>query len=69
MYLLLKFTHGFEMPFIDRQRQEARTYSAWLRHLESYAKISEHALLEHVGCQCDKYLDNATERALYAGTG
>jgi hypothetical protein len=76
-YLLQKFIHVFSKPLADRLRQGNRTLSAWLRHLESYAAISAHAL-EHGGRQRDfrsyqhhapgrtppRFLDIAAERAL-----
>ena len=42
-YLLPKFTHVFDKPLLNRLQQGNRTLRAWLRHLESYTTISEHA--------------------------
>jgi len=76
-YLLPKFTHLFLKPLPDRLRQGNRTLSAWLRHLEAYIKISEHAessggrqrdfrsyLPCPPGSTPSRYLDLAAERSL-----
>ena len=76
-YLLPKFVHLFNKPLEVRLRQGNRTLKAWLRHLESYAKISDHAasnegrqrdfrsyLPSQPGSTPPRYLDVAAERAL-----
>ena len=66
----------FDKPLLNRLQHGNRTLRAWLRHLESYTTISEHAA-EQGGRQRDfrsflphqqgstppRYLDVAAERA------